>query len=146
VLELGTGLENIVNSGLTQQDGIYGINIRYSSSNLVGPYPLLSYHVVNEKNQQIDDNLYYRRKTEALSEINTLLSQHIDKGFKITDRTYVDKDFKSDEWFYLDCSNGIKEQVINLFLNDELKKVVNYSRMQMDLPVNNTNQSKKVKM
>jgi hypothetical protein len=48
--------------------------------------------------------------------------------------------------FYLDLEQGIGQKILDLFLSDELKKVLEYNNMQLELPSNNEINNKKPKI
>jgi hypothetical protein len=49
-------------------------------------------------------------------------------------------------YYYIELVPGIKEHILSLFLSDELKKIYEYNKMQIELPGKNKNNSKKIKM
>jgi hypothetical protein len=47
--------------------------------------------------------------------------------------------------FYLDLKPGIEQEILDLFLSDELKKVLEYNKMELELD-NKNNPNKKLKI
>lgn len=58
---------------------------------------------------------------------------------------YLNEDFIESQSHNIDLVKGAGEKVLSVLLNKELKNVLDYSRMQVDLPTNDSN-SKKLKI
>jgi hypothetical protein len=68
-----------------------------------------------------------------------------DPKYWLVKTEYLNEDFIEKRSHDIDLAKGAGEKVLDALLNKELKNILDYSRMQVDLPTNELN-SKKLKM
>jgi hypothetical protein len=66
-------------------------------------------------------------------------------GLLGVDEEFINKDFKADVWVPVLLSSKIENELLELFLNKDLKSVLEFHMMQTDLPSNNES-GKKLKV
>ena len=128
-ISLAKKIEKFLEDGRFKDDNIKYLDFEYVTIGYKGNE--INFWLVNEEESFIVNGLRHLVRA-AFSCI---------EGFE---DKYVNENFIHQE-YRLEVKPGIGEQLLNLFLSYELKKIYEYNKMELDLPTN-TNNIKKLKM
>ncbi len=125
-ISLANKIEKILEEGRFQEQNLKHLAIEYKIRGIEGGE--IEFWILNEDGGFIVNALRHEVK-QAFSCIN---------GF---DYRFVSENFFHKE-YKLDLKIGIGEELLNLLLSDELKKVYEYHKMELELPNSNITDKK----
>jgi hypothetical protein len=102
--------------------------------------PTIEFYLLDEDHKRVI-SYYDASMNEQARVMYTIFDQ-----FGEFDLDLVGHDFKKQIYFNIDLSVNTKEAILNVLLNDELKKIYEYNKMQTEIPEKNEINSKKMKV
>jgi hypothetical protein len=136
IIKMAIQIEKAVKDGYFNDPEVVSITLVFDDMDYV--HFQTGFYLTNEygeKYTEEDNAVYYEKPIEFFSEVFNELGK-----FKI--------DFINENCQYktIQLNENIKEEILKIFLNEELKKIYDYNNMQLELPANNENNPKKLKM
>jgi hypothetical protein len=131
VISLANKLENAAKENFFIKDGVHWVHIE-CPENQYG-YGI-HFWLLNKSEEMIDGV----EKQEEFMEKSLLEINNFNPD-------YANEEVTSG-YYYIELTPGIKEHILNLFLSDELKKIYDYNKMQLELPRNNKTEAKRKKI
>lgn len=138
VVSLADKIEKLVATDLFNKDNIDSISICCEFEDHNNRH-IAEFSLIDE-NGEIVANYYDRNDNEQAAILCSIFDDLDEFDFDLASSTLR---LDSSE---LKLQPGIKEDILKLFLNIELKKVYDYNNMDVELPINEENNSKKLKM
>jgi hypothetical protein len=136
IIKVADQIEKAVKEGYFNDPEVISITLVFDDQDYV--HFQTGFYLTNEygtKYTEDDNVVYYEKPISFFSDLFNELGK-----FKID---FINEDC---EYKTLKLDTNIKEEILKLFLNEELKKIYDYNKMQLDLPINNESNTKKLKM
>jgi hypothetical protein len=136
MLSAAKEIESMVNEGFFKLNNIDWLYMNIYESKFEKKFHKITMRVggenfIKDSHEQEFYNLKIKKIFKNIEEINLKL---------------VNEELLINHEFYLDLIPGVEQKILDLFLSDELKKVLEYNQMQLELSNNNDSNNKKLKL
>jgi hypothetical protein len=131
VISLANKLENAAKEEFFVKDGVYWVHIECPEN-------------------QYGYGIHFWLLDKSEGAMNGIDKQEAFMEKSLLEINNFNPDFANEEvisgYYYIELVPGIKEHILNLFLSDELKKIYDYNKMQLELPTNNKTEARRKKI
>lgn len=138
VMVLANKLEDAVGKDFFKPEQIASVKIFFEFYDHI--YVDTEFYLITESGEKVSEShnkIYYEKPILFFGELFGEL------GRNKVDFISSDNELKE---IKIELKSGIKEKVLEIFLSEELKTILEYNKMELDLPNNNENNSKRMKM
>jgi hypothetical protein len=150
IISFSKKLENLIKQDIFSSNGIKFIRIRFNSVNNAYNKQVYSvrYDFFNENRDIISCFTYNDKHNRSLTKPAVSFNQLFDScslndGFS---KNFVNSGIDDNDKYIFELKIGIAEEILQLFLSDELKAIYDYNKMQIDVPSNNNENDKRLKI
>jgi hypothetical protein len=132
IMECLSDFNAIIDFGLIQEHQLKEIGIAYDAKYSTG------FNLYNQENVEIRPIQSVQNKNIYNKFDEIILKLHINFD-------YINEDSKSEGYVVIPLTEEFRDKFLNTFLNDELRKIIDYSELQVDCESKN-NPNKKYKL
>ncbi len=131
-------IKKLVETDFFSKDKIEYLQLKYKYDDNIET-DTLEFHLLNSNSEKVG-GIY----DEDCHEQSKFLYPYFSIFFEF-DADLINNKIKTN-FINLELNEGIEEAILGLLLNEELKKIYDYNKMNTDLPNSNNSSSKKIKM
>jgi hypothetical protein len=133
VISFSRGMIELLNTKVISSSNVSALNFRHYMDHETGMNNIM-FDLVDLKGKEIDSEFLTEEKNDIWGDVMSLLSSNALSSF---DSSLVNSEFKENVIKTISLLENTENEIINLFLNSELKKVYEYHKMNDNLPINN---------